>query len=144
MLSSSRNYRVGSLFLILVVAVLVYLKWSGAYFKYQAAVGSNSMKESLYLAGDSTWQQPFIFTAAYFRDIWWATLLGLLGGGALMAFFPAGSFRKSLKGEGVGKCLVGAIAASPLMMCACCSSLLVPSLRQKGAGIGPTLAFGMA
>ncbi len=144
MLSSSRRYRVGFLLLVLVVAVLVYLKWSGAYLKYQAAAASNSMTEWLYLAGGPLWQQPFLFTAAYFRDIWWATLLGLLAGGALMAFFPAGTFGKNLQGEGLGKCLVGAMAASPLMMCACCSSLLVPSLRQKGAGIGPSLAFWMA
>ena len=86
----SREVRVGVFFLCLVIAVLVYLKWSGAYAKYQAASTSHTMTESLYLTGGPLWQQPFLFTAKYLRDIWWATLLGLLGGGAVMTFFPFG------------------------------------------------------
>jgi len=140
----SREVRVGLFFLCLVIAALVYLKWSGAYAKYQAASTSHAMTESLYLTGGSLWQQPFIFTVSYLGDIWWATLLGLLGGGAVMAFFPFGIFRKSLQGEGLKQCLVGTLVATPLMICACCSSLVVPSLRKKGAGIGPSLSFWIA
>src|SRR3972149_6020283 len=138
----SREVRVGVFFLCLVIAVLVYLKWSGAYVKYQAASTSHTMTESLYLTGGPLWQQPFLFTAKYLRDIWWATLLGLLGGGAVIAFFPFGIFRKSLQGEGLRQCLVGTLVATPLMICACCSSLVVPSLRKKGVGIGPSLHLG--
>ncbi|OGQ67714.1 MAG: hypothetical protein A2W73_10905 [Deltaproteobacteria bacterium RIFCSPLOWO2_12_55_13] len=140
----SREVRVGVFFLCLVIAVLVYLKWSGAYVKYQAASTSHTMTESLYLTGGPLWQQPFLFTAKYLRDIWWATLLGLLGGGAVIAFFPFGIFRKSLQGEGLRQCLVGTLVATPLMICACCSSLVVPSLRKKGVGIGPSLSFWIA
>jgi len=140
----SREVRAGLFFLCLVIATLVYLKWSGAYAKYQAASTSHAMTESLYLTGGSLWQQPFIFTVSYLGDIWWATLLGLLGGGAVMAFFPFGIFRKSLQGEGLKQCLVGTLVATPLMICACCSSLVVPSLRKKGAGIGPSLSFWIA
>ena len=140
----SREVRAGLFFLCLVIATLVYLKWSGAYAKYQVASTSHAMTESLYLTGGSLWQQPFIFTVSYLGDIWWATLLGLLGGGAVMAFFPFGIFRKSLQGEGLKQCLVGTLVATPLMICACCSSLVVPSLRKKGAGIGPSLSFWIA
>lgn len=86
------------------------------------------------------WQQPIYYTLDYLNSFWFALLLAILIGSAVVVFL-SGFIKRNLKGNGFRQYLSGMLIGLPNMFCSCCAVGIFIALRRAGASLGPALAF---
>ncbi|SEO90886.1 hypothetical protein SAMN02800692_2698 [Luteibacter sp. UNC138MFCol5.1] len=145
---SARTMR-WSVFLLLAVAGLFYVKWYPYYGRAFEAAANHSIGKSI-LMGDAasapaaSWDAALGYAMAYGKAIWKAMLLGLLLGSALQALIPASAVHRALGGRGLGSTLMGGLMGIPGMMCTCCAAPVVVGLRKQNAAPGASVAFWLS
>ena len=142
---SARTVRL-SVFLLLAVAGLFYVKWYPYYGRAFVAASQHSIGHSI-LMGDAasapapSWGAALGYALAYGKAIWQAMVLGLLLGSGIQALLPANWVQRVLGGTGFGSVLAGGLLAVPGMMCTCCAAPVVVGLRKHQAAPGAAIAF---
>ncbi|RAO74908.1 permease [Dyella jiangningensis] len=143
--SSARTVR-WSVFVLLAIAGLFYVKWYPYYGRAFIAASEHSIGRSI-LMGDAasapapSWNAALGYALAYGKAIWQAMVLGLLLGSGIQALLPADWVRRALGGRGFGSVLAGGLLAIPGMMCTCCAAPVVVGLRKHQAAPGAAVAF---
>jgi uncharacterized membrane protein YraQ (UPF0718 family) len=144
-LHTGRNVRL-TVFVLLAVAGLFYVKWHPYYGRAFVAASQHSIGHSI-LMGDASsapapsWSAALGYALAYGKAIWQAMVLGLLLGSGIQALLPANWVQRVLGGRGFGSVLAGGLLAVPGMMCTCCAAPVVVGLRQHRAAPGAAVAF---
>lgn len=135
-----------SVFLLLAIAGLFYVKWYPYYGRAFVAASQHSIGHSI-LMGDAasapapSWNAALGYALAYGNAIWKAMVLGLLLGSGIQALLPASWVQRVLGRRGFGSVLAGGFLAMPGMMCTCCAAPVVVGLRQHQASPGGAAAF---
>ncbi len=101
--------------------------------------GTMGMGWAIPIASFPGWLQPLFEGINYLLVVWHAIVLGMLLGGL---FLVAGTgLLVRLRGRGFGSHLAGVAMALPQPFCSCCASPIGAALYQRGASLGPVLAF---
>jgi uncharacterized protein len=135
-----------SVFVLLAVAGLFYVKWYPYYGRAFVAASQHSIGHSI-LMGDQasapapSWSAALGYALAYGNAIWKAMVLGLLLGSGVQALLPASWVQRVLGGRGFSSVLAGGLLAMPGMMCTCCAAPVVVGLRNHRAAPGASVAF---
>ncbi|MFC4761945.1 permease [Dyella koreensis] len=144
-LQTARTVRL-TVFLLLAVAGLFYVKWHPYYERAFVAAAQHSIGHSI-LMGDAasapepSWSAALGYALAYGKAIWQAMMLGLLLGSGIQALLPVNWVQRVLGGRGFGSVLAGGLLAVPGMMCTCCAAPVVVGLRKHQATPGAAMAF---
>jgi uncharacterized membrane protein YraQ (UPF0718 family) len=144
-LQKARHVR-WSIFVLLAVAGLFYVKWYPYYGRAFVAASQHSIGHSI-LMGDQasapapSWNAALGYALAYGNAIWKAMLLGLLLGSGIQALLPVSWVQRVLGSRGFGSVLAGGLLAVPGMMCTCCAAPVVVGLRKHQASPGGAVAF---
>lgn len=133
-------------FLAIAVLGLLYAKWYPYYFKVLATASKHTLGTSFVIGANG--HAPAVgfgaavsFFVAYFKDIWIALVVGILVGAGIQTLLPA-SWLYRVMGRISSKSRVLAIAASvPSMMCTCCSSPIVVSMKKSKLSTGAALGY---
>jgi len=148
--SQHRGYGIRwTVFALLVVLGLLYVKWYPYYGRAFDAAANHSIGHSI-LMGDAaqapspSWSAAFDYAMAYGKAIWKAMVLGLLLGSAVQALLPGNAVQRLLGSTGIGGTLAGALLGVPGMMCTCCAAPVVAGLRQQRAAPGASVAFWLS
>jgi uncharacterized membrane protein YraQ (UPF0718 family) len=147
-LRSPRTVR-WSVFLLLAVAGLFYVKWFPYYGRAFDAASQHSIGKSILMGDASSAPDPSLSAAlgyalAYGKAIWKAMLLGLLLGSGLQALIPASWVQRALGSRSFAGTVAGGLMGIPGMMCTCCAAPVVVGLRRQRAAAGPSVAFWLA
>ena len=142
---SARTVR-WSVFILLAVAGLFYVKWFPYYGRAFDAASHHSIGHSILMGDEASapspsWQAALDYALAYGKAIWKAMVLGLLLGSAVQALLPANAIRRVLGGYGFGSTVAGGLLGIPGMMCTCCAAPVVAGLRRQKAAPGASVAF---
>ncbi len=135
-----------TLFLLMAVIGLFYVKWSPYYSRAFTAAETHSIGRSILTAGNQTPPAPSLraaldYAMTYGAAIWKALVLGLLLGSALDVLVPRQWVVRLLGGTGMGSVVTGGLLAVPSMMCTCCAAPVITGLRQCRAAPGSTVAY---
>lgn len=148
---AARNVRTvrWSVFVLLAVAGLFYVKWFPYYGRAFDAAAQHSIGKSILMGDASTAPDPSLAAAlgyalAYGKAIWKAMVLGLLLGSALQALIPASWIQRALGSTTFSGTVAGGLLGIPGMMCTCCAAPVVIGLRKQQAAAGPSVAFWLA
>jgi hypothetical protein len=147
-LRSTRTVR-WSVFLLLAVAGLFYVKWFPYYGRAFDAASQHSIGKSILMGDASSAPDPSLSAAvgyalAYGKAIWKAMLLGLLLGSGLQALIPASWVQRALGSRSFAGTVAGGLMGIPGMMCTCCAAPVVVGLRRQRAAAGPSVAFWLS
>jgi uncharacterized protein len=147
-LRSARTVR-WSVFLLLAVVGLFYVKWYPYYGRAFDAAAQHSIGKSILMGDASSAPNPSLAAAlgyalAYGKAIWKAMLLGLLLGSGLQALIPASWVQRALGSPSFAGTVAGGLMGIPGMMCTCCAAPVVVGLRKHRAAAGPSVAFWLA
>jgi uncharacterized membrane protein YraQ (UPF0718 family) len=135
--------------LVIAVGTLLWSKW----LPYQARVrelsaghtwsGSSILRAGGVQAGDPpSWSAATTFTWAYLQAVWKALVAALLISAAVQALIPRGWLLRVLNRRSrTAGALAGGLAATPSMMCACCSAPVAVSLRRSGVSTSAVVAY---
>ncbi|MGF6710434.1 uncharacterized membrane protein YraQ (UPF0718 family) [Luteibacter sp. W1I16] len=135
-----------SVWLLLAIAGLFYVKWYPYYGRAFVAADQHSIGHSI-LMGDlasapaPSWNAAIDYALAYGKAIWKAMVLGLLLGSGVQALLPVNWVRRTLGNRGFGSTLAGGLLGVPGMMCTCCAAPVVVGLRKHQASPGASIAF---
>jgi uncharacterized membrane protein YraQ (UPF0718 family) len=89
-----------------------------------------------------SWHAAWSFTFSYARDVWKALAVALLIRAALQAFVPKRWLLRVLARPGLWRrTLTSAAAATPSMMCTCCTAPVAVSLREQGVPRSSVVAY---
>jgi uncharacterized protein len=147
-LRSARTVR-WSVFLLLAVAGLFYVKWFPYYGRAFEAASHHSIGKSILMGDASSAPDPSLgaalgYALAYGKAIWKAMVLGLLLGSGLQALIPAGWVQRALGSRSFAGTVAGGLMGIPGMMCTCCAAPVVVGLRKQRAAAGPSVAFWLS
>jgi uncharacterized membrane protein YraQ (UPF0718 family) len=147
-LRSARTAR-WSVFLLLAIAGLFYVKWFPYYGRAFDAASQHSIGKSILMGDASSAPDPSLSAAlayalAYGKAIWKAMVLGLLLGSGLQALIPASWVQRALGSRSFAGTVAGGLMGIPGMMCTCCAAPVVVGLRRQRAEAGPSVAFWLA
>ncbi|WP_213947580.1 permease [Luteibacter sp. dw_328] len=147
-LRSARTVR-WSVFLLLAVVGLFYVKWFPYYGRAFDAAANHSIGKSILMGDASTAPDPSLsaalgYAVAYGKAIWKAMVLGLLLGSGIQALIPANWVQRALGRPGFAGTVAGGLIGIPGMMCTCCAAPVVVGLRRQRAATGPSVAFWLS
>lgn len=148
--SASRR-QIGALtvFFVVLVAGLFYVKWHPYFLRGFTAASRHSIGPSILAAGANgalapSWQTAWHYAVAYGKAIWQAMLLGLVIGSGVQAILPPRWIERLFGRVGVRGVTAGGLAAVPSMMCTCCTAPVVVGLRDAKSSLGSVVAFWLA
>ena len=147
-LRSARTVR-WSVFLLLVVVGLFYVKWFPYYGRAFDAAANHSIGKSILMGDASSAPDPSLsaalgYAVAYGKAIWKAMVLGLLLGSGIQALIPANWVERALGSPSFAGTVAGGLMGIPGMMCTCCAAPVVVGLRRQRAAAGPSVAFWLS
>lgn len=136
-----------TVFGVILVVGLVWAKWWPYGHKLAALLGTHVWSGSSPLLGGAggsvwSWSGGWRFTVAYGQSVWMALVVGLLVAAGVEVLLPRAGVVALLSRR--RRWEVGAVGAGmsvPCMMCTCCASPIVVSLRQRGVSPGGAVAF---
>ncbi len=146
---SWRQYASLTLFFVILVAGLYYVKWHPYYLRSFVAASQGSIGGSILTGGAKavpapSWNAAWGYALAYGKAIWQAMVLGLLLGSGVQAVLPRHWIERLFGRFGFSSVAAGGLAAVPGMMCTCCSAPVVVGLRRAKSSVGGALAFWLA
>jgi uncharacterized membrane protein YraQ (UPF0718 family) len=135
-----------TIFVLIAVAGLLYVKWLPYYNRAFTAAEHHSIGNSILMGKGAhppaaSWDAALGYALAYGKAIWQAMVLGLLLGSAVQALIPADWVSRLLGKRQFGSALAGGLLALPGMMCTCCAAPVVVGLRKRQAAPGAAIAF---
>lgn len=136
---------VGLVLLIAVVGLYI-VKWNPYFQRAFVAAARHSIGPSI-VSGQSAAPPAPSFAAAigysiaYFNAIWEALVLGLLLATTIETMVPRAWVGRILGSASFRATALGGVIAVPGMMCTCCASPVVVSMRRQGVSVGSALAF---
>jgi uncharacterized protein len=135
-----------TVFVLLAVAGLLYVKWLPYYNRAFVAAAHHSIGNSILMGKDAhppapSWNAALAYAMAYGKAIWQAMVLGLLLGSAVQALIPVDWVSRLMGRHKFGSAIVGGLLALPGMMCTCCAAPVVVGLRRRQAAPGAAIAF---
>jgi uncharacterized protein len=147
-LRSARTVR-WSVFLLLAVVGLFYVKWFPYYGRAFDAAANHSIGKSILMGDASSAPDPSLsaalgYAVAYGKAIWKAMVLGLLLGSGIQALIPANWVERALGSPSFAGTVAGGLMGIPGMMCTCCAAPVVVGLRRQRAAAGPSVAFWLS
>lgn len=147
-LRSARTVR-WSVFLLLAVAGLFYVKWMPYYGRAFDAASQHSIGKSILMGDAASAPDPSLSAAlgyamAYGKAIWKAMVLGLLLGSGVQALIPTNWVQRALGSRTFAGTVAGGLMGIPGMMCTCCAAPVVVGLRSQRAATGPSVAFWLS
>ncbi|MFI6070658.1 permease [Actinoplanes sp. NPDC051343] len=148
---ASRTVATSGVLIAVAVAVagLLWAKW----WPYQAKArglatthtwaGSGIFGAGGVHPGDApSWSAATSFTSAYLQAIWKALVAALLISAALQTLVPRTWLLRVLnRRRPVSAAVAGGLAATPSMMCACCSAPVAVTLRRSGVPTAAVVAY---
>lgn len=134
-----------TLFFMIVIVGLWYVKWSPYYGKVFVAADTHSIGSSIltsisYSPLNAAWD----YTQIYFLAVWKAALLGLILGSLIQVLIPRNWLLNTLGRSGFLGTVLGLVFALPGMMCSCCAAPVVVGMRRQHVAMGGALAFWIA
>jgi len=145
--AGTKRMAVGLAVVLVVAVVGVYLvKWSPYYYKAFAAAAHHTLGASI-VSGNSAappaagWAAAWGYAKAYYLAIWQALLVAFLLGATMQVFLPRRWVYALLGSTGIRSTIVAGAISTTGMMCTCCVSPLVVSLRRQNASLSAALAF---
>jgi uncharacterized membrane protein YraQ (UPF0718 family) len=134
-----------ALFLAIAIGGLYYVKWGPYFHRAFVAAQQHTLGVSI-ITGRSAaapapgWQAAWSYSAAYFRAVWQAMVLGLLLGSAVQVLLPRW-LERVLGAPGFrSTALAGGVSAAS-MMCTCCAAPIAVGLGRSRVSPGATLAY---
>lgn len=143
--------RIGILIIVLLLALLIgYEGWS-SYQRTQQVKEAHA-KGLVYKAPETipireqtpTWQVPLFVLINYLAKAWVCLSVAFLIAGAIDFFIPKETIMKYLRARGPTPYLGGAFGGPLLSVCSCSIIPIFAGLYNRGAGLGPALAFLLA
>jgi uncharacterized membrane protein YraQ (UPF0718 family) len=135
-----------ALFVLIAVLGVFYAKWYPYYFKALSAASSHTLGTS-FIVGANGHPPAVGFSAAvsffvdYFKDIWIALVVGILVGAGVQTLLPASWLYRTLGRVSSKSRMLAIAAAVPSMMCTCCSSPIVVSMKKSKLSNGAALGY---
>jgi uncharacterized membrane protein YraQ (UPF0718 family) len=134
---------------VVAVAGLIWAKWEPYLGKAFAAARTHewSGKDVLAVggvqAGDApSWHAATAFFHAYIGAIWPALVVALLLSACVQAFLPRLWLPRVMNRRSlISSAVVGGVAGTPSMMCACCSAPVAVTLRRSGVNHAAAAAY---
>jgi uncharacterized membrane protein YraQ (UPF0718 family) len=141
-----RTWLTISVFVLVVLGGLSYVKWIPYVHKAQLAADTHAIGKSLLMGTasappDASLDAAMAYALAYGKAIWQAMVLGLLVGSGIQALLPVGFIARWLGQRGWRGIVLAGIVAVPGMMCTCCAAPVVNGLRRAQASTGAAAAF---
>lgn len=135
-----------AVFGVILVVGLVWAKWWPYGHKLAALLGTHVWSGSSPLLGGAggavwSWSGGWRFTVAYGQSVWMALVVALVVAAGVEVLLPRARVVALLNGRRWATGAVGAGMSVPCMMCTCCASPIVVSLRQRGVSPGAAVAF---
>src|SRR5580698_2497879 len=135
-----------TVFLLIAVAGLFYVKWFPYYNRAFVAAANHSIGSSILMGTADSPPAPSLdaalgYALAYGKAIWQAMVLGLLLGSAVQALLPVEWVARLLGKTGFGSVARSGLLSIPGMMCTCCAAPVVVGLRERQASPGAAIAF---
>lgn len=136
-----------AVFGFVLVVGLLWAKWWPYGHKLATLLGTHVWSgSSPLLAGAGgpvwSWAGGWRFTVAYGQSVWMALVVALVVAAGVEVLLPRARVVAMLNGH--RRWAAGAVGAGmsvPCMMCTCCASPIVVSLRQRGVTPGAAVAF---
>ncbi|WP_234702076.1 permease [Desulfotomaculum nigrificans] len=135
-----------SLFFVVLVAGLFYVKWNPYYHKVLLAASKHFIGNSIITGKEAqppapSWGAAVNYAIQYFKSVWQAVVLGLLVGSLVQVLIPKDWIIKIFGSDNRHSTLVAGLMAVPSMMCSCCAAPVVAGLRKQRASLGAALAY---
>jgi uncharacterized protein len=135
-----------SIFLLIAVVGLFYVKWSPYYDRVFVAatthsIGSSIITGKLAVAPIPSWDAALTYAITYFKAVWKAVVLGLLLGSLVQILIPKNWVTRVFGGQDFRSTALAGAASLPGMMCSCCAAPVTVGLRARSASVGAGLAF---
>lgn len=135
-----------AIFLAVLIAGLMYVKWIPYYHKAFTAAANHSIGASIVSGtADSapapSWETAWSYFKAYYKSVWQAAVLGILLGSLVQVLIPRQWLIRTLGKATFGSTAIAGIASVPGMMCTCCAAPLTVGLRKRNVSVGAALAF---
>ncbi|MET3576520.1 permease [Bhargavaea ullalensis] len=134
-----------SLFLIVAIAGLAYVKWVPYWGKSLTAITTHSIGDSILGnpadAGSFSWEGTWSYVVTYFLAVWKAAVLGIILGSLVQVLIPADWLLRTLGKTSFGSTAIAGLSSLPGMMCTCCAAPVAAGLRKKNVSVGAALAF---
>ena len=144
---SPANFTLGwTVFLLIAVTGLFYVKWFPYYNRAFVAAANHSIGSSILMGTSATpptpsWDAALNYALAYGKAIWQAMVLGLLLGSAVQALLPVEWVARLLGGTGFSSVAKGGLLSIPGMMCTCCAAPMVVGMRERQSSPGAAISF---
>lgn len=135
-----------AIFLLLVLAGLMIVKWWPYWNKAHVAAHTHSIGASI-ISGKSVTPQAvgigaaWLYALAYFKSVWQAVVLALLLGASIQVLVPRQWLMKLLGSDGAKSATIAGAASLAGMMCTCCAAPIVVGMRRQRVSMGSALAF---
>lgn len=134
-----------TLFFLIVIVGLWYVKWSPYYGKAFVAQNTHSIGGSILTTiSNSPLNAAWDYTKIYFLAVWKAAFLGLILGSLIQVLIPRNWLLNTLGRSSFSGTVFGLIFALPGMMCSCCAAPVVVGMRKQQVAMGGALAFWIA
>lgn len=138
-----------SVTVLIALATLLWSKWVPYTIRLAEITGSGTYPGSSILtvggvtAGDPpSWSAAVSFTAAYSAAVWKALAAALLIAAAMQTLVPRQWLLRVLDRPGrFGAAMAGGLAATPTMMCTCCTAPVAATLRRSGVRTAAVVAY---
>ncbi len=138
-----------AIFVIIAVAGVFYAKWYPYYLKTFVTASSHTLGPSFIIGASGHppavgLSAAWTFFVDYFKDIWVALIVGILVGAGVQTLLPASWLYRMMGHVGVKSRAWAIAAAVPSMMCTCCSSPVVVSMKKQNLSTGAVLGYWLA
>lgn len=132
----------GVILILLILGILVFYEWYGAFKKSQLIEQGIYPKEPFPIeAGTPSWQIPFLTLLSYLEKAWFCLGMAFLIAGALETFIPKELIIKHLGRRSPKAYFIAAFGGPLLSVCSCSIIPLFAAIKKRGAGLGPAITF---
>lgn len=132
-----------SIFLLVVIVGLLYVKWWPYYQKAFTAATTHSIGTSILNSSESvpSWDAAWQYAIVYFKSVWKAAILGILLGSLVQVLIPIRWLLKVFGSNSFKSTAIAGFASIPGMMCTCCAAPIAVGLRKQQVSVSASLAF---
>lgn len=131
-----------TLFFLVVIAGLWYVKWQPYYGKAFTAAHTHSLGKSILAqANANPFNAALDYAMVYFLAVWKAAGLGVILGSLVQVLVPRTWLLRTLGQQRLRGTCFGALFSLPGMMCSCCAAPVTAGMRRQSVSMGGALAF---
>ncbi|NCN64587.1 MAG: permease [Candidatus Altiarchaeum hamiconexum] len=132
----------GVVIILLLLGTLVTYEWNKAFTKSEKIKMGEEIKDPFPITGQTPALMVVVYTLGnYILAAWLCLTIAFLIAGAVETFIPKQLIIRHMKSSGIKGYLVGAFGGPLLSVCSCSIIPLFAGIYNRGAGLGPALAF---